>query len=183
MRCRIRFLDLFELGNELTLLPIYSASCGIGEKDKFRANLGKVSKYLERLGALDAYDSLVIFEILLDAPDISTFITVNYSKFIEARDSCQNLVHDALKDEVGKLVFKLGAAIGQYQVLVGMESKNEELEKMKFLIKLSIIELIQEHQFPLFELDNYHEANMLKSEQDVLILKMKISEWLLKSSG
>ncbi len=143
----MKFLDIFERGYGLTLLPINSSTCRMGEKSEFQADLGNVSKYLEKLGVLKAYDFLVIFENLLNVLDISTFITENYSKFIEARDSCQNLVLDALKDEASKSVFTLGAAIGQYQVLIGMESEKEQLEEIEILIRLSIIKLVQDRKF------------------------------------
>lgn len=177
---------LFELGYMLNLLPIYTSECAKGESDIFQKRLEAVEKLLMNLDMEPINFSLKIFEKLLITSDPINFIQNKYDNFNKARDVCQKLVYQTLNQKVQKNAFKLGVAVGQYQINTVAENvPYNDISTTHLLIKELLSEVFEDIFLPehiTHEMNQYQNNATPLTEYEVLELKDKIVHWFLSFS-
>jgi len=179
------FSEIFDLGYELTLLPINSSECAMGDSIRFIARLDKIDKILELFNLSNISEPMKVFEEITLCTDVNKFLKEKFNILTNAGDEVQVLVYDALNDQVSRNVFKLGVAIGKIQLYSLKEIMNEERKKTYELVQSLIRDLKIKN--PLFQIVEKWLADfdmidffIPMKEGEVLELKSKIERVLIK---
>ena len=178
------YSKIFKLGHELTVLPVNSAECAMGNYNSFKSRLEKIKNSLESFNLGRYYYSLEIFEELLVHSDVKSFLQNRYDELNNARDDNQKLVYDGLENQDFKNLFKLGVAIGQIQLNSMSNILDEETYSM---IESMLKDLLKENVFPLFveeEFRDYIKNNFTipMNESEIINLIKRITQWLTYSN-